>query len=300
MKYRYYQILMISFFSIFLINKSNFAGSIEITGESQFGRNKYIEYIPGNMPLIISVPHGGYKQPNEIENRDCGWNHSDIKCIELVKMIKDDIFAKTGKYPYIIINNLKRTKLDPNREEFEATCGDTNSLPYYYEYHKYIDSAKSLITKAFGKGLYVDLHGHNHNIPRLEIGYILDNSDLDKPDSILNDTTYIYKSSIKHLAQISGLNFSQLIRGDQSLGALFEKNGYPAVPSNKDASPGKEEFFQGGYDTDIHGSGKGGTIDAIQIETNVRGVRDTSYNIIKFASAFTSAILEYMRLYYIK
>ena len=294
---RHYPTLIILIFYIFLFYKFNFAGSGEAPGVSCFGKNKYIEYIPGNMPLIISVPHGGYIQPKEIENRDCGWNHSDTKCIELVKFIQDSVYAMTGKYPYIIINNLKRSKLDPNREEFEATCGDSTSLPYYYEYHNYIDSAKTLVTKIFGKGLYIDLHGHNHKVPRLEIGYILDNSDLEKPDSILNDTTYIYKSSIKHLAQRSGLTFSQLVRGKHSFGALFEKGGYPTVPSDMEPSPGKEEFFQGGYDTDIHGSGKGGTIDAIQVETNVQGVRDSPRNIKKFAGVFTSVVLEYMRLY---
>jgi len=300
MIYRNYRILCILILYVFLFSKSNFAGKGEAPGESIFGRNKYIEYIPGNMPLIISVPHGGYIQPMDIEDRDCGWNHSDIKCLELAKIIKDSVFALTGKYPYIIINNLKRSKLDPNREEFEATCGDSVSLPYYFEYHNFIDSAKSLVTKTFGKGLYIDLHGHNHKVPRLEIGYILDNSDLDKPDSMLNDTVYIYKSSIKHLAQSTGINFSQLIRGKHSLGALFENCGYPTVPSDKEISPGKEEFFQGGYDTDIHGSGKGGTIDAIQIETNVEGVRDSLKNLKKFAGVFSFVILEYMKLYYSK
>jgi hypothetical protein len=300
MNFRYFQYLFILVLSFLLFNKSNFAGFGELPGESYFGKNKYIEYIPGNMPLIISVPHGGYIQPREIEDRDCGWNHSDTKCIELAEMIKDSIFAMTGKYPFIIINNLKRTKLDPNREEFEATCGDSISLPYYNEYHGYIDLAKGLVKKEFGQGLYIDLHGHNHKMPRLEIGYILNNTDLDKPDSILNDTTYINQSSIKHLAKISGINFSQLVRGKQSLGALFERRGYPTVPSDKQSSPGKEDFFQGGYDTEIHGSGYGGTIDAIQVETNVPGIRDSEKNLKKFAGVFKSVVLEYLRIFYSK
>jgi hypothetical protein len=279
---------------------TNYADPGLTPGESYYGKNSYIEYIPGNMPLIISVPHGGYIEPNDIEERDCGWNHSDTKCIELARAVKDSIFKLTGEYPYIIINNLKRSKLDPNREEFEATCGDTVSLPYYYEYHKFIDSAKAMVTKHFGKGLYIDLHGHNHKAERLEIGYILNNLDLEKSDLLLDDTSFINKSSIRRLAHDTNMPFSKLIRGETSLGSLFENYGYPAVPSNRITNPGKEEFFQGGYDTDIHGSSTGGTIDGIQVETNKKGIRDSMRNVNIFAGKFTTVLLEYLKLYYYK
>ena len=32
-------------------------------GEKYFGRKEYTEYIAGNLPLIISVPHGGHLKP---------------------------------------------------------------------------------------------------------------------------------------------------------------------------------------------------------------------------------------------
>jgi len=292
--------LLLTVISAFIICScnTNYAGPGVVPGKSYFGANEYIEFIPGNMPLIISVPHGGYTEPSNMQDRDCGWNHSDTKCIEIAKMIKDSIFAITGKYPYIILNNLKRSKLDPNREEFEATCGDSVSLPYYYEYHKFIDSAKAMVMQQFGKGLYIDLHGHNHKVPRIEIGYVLDTPELEIPDSLLNDVSFINKSSVKNLALNSGLKFSELIRGEKSLGAIFESYGYECVPDNKHASPGKEEFFQGGYDVDTHGSGKGGTIDAIQIETQKPGLRDNTQNQEKFSGVFTHSILRYIKMYY--
>jgi len=216
----------------------------------------------------------------------------------MAQMIKDSIFAITGKYPYIIINNLKRSKLDPNREEFEATCGFSAPLPYYYEYHKFIDSAKAMVLSQFGKGLYIDLHGHNHKVPRIEIGYVLDSPELEIPDSFLDDTSFITKSSIKNLALNCGLPFSKLIRGENSLGAMLEEYGYDAVPDNKNPDPGKDAFFQGGYDVDVHGSGRGGTIDAIQIETQIPGLRDNTQNQEKFSGAFTHSILRYIKMYY--
>ena len=57
------------------------------------------------------------------------------------------------------------------------------------------------------------------------------------------------------------------------MGALFElptvlnASGYLSVPSPQVNAPiGEEDYFQGGYNIEVHGSEDGGTIDAIQIE----------------------------------
>lgn len=57
------------------------------------------------------------------------------------------------------------------------------------------------------------------------------------------------------------------------MGALFElpsalnSSGYLSVPSPQvDAPSGEEDYFQGGYNIETHGSQDGGAIDAVQIE----------------------------------
>ena len=37
-----------------------------------YGREKYIEYYAGNLPIILSVPHGGREVPSEIPDRSYG------------------------------------------------------------------------------------------------------------------------------------------------------------------------------------------------------------------------------------
>lgn len=39
---------------------------------STLTEDKYIEYRPGNLNLIISVPHGGTLRPDSIPDRDAG------------------------------------------------------------------------------------------------------------------------------------------------------------------------------------------------------------------------------------
>ncbi|MGB8168224.1 MAG: hypothetical protein WCF18_12075, partial [Chthoniobacteraceae bacterium] len=41
-------------------------------GKSYFGQDNYIEYIAGDLPLIISSPHGGREKPDEFPDRAKG------------------------------------------------------------------------------------------------------------------------------------------------------------------------------------------------------------------------------------
>lgn len=45
-----------------------------VPGETLFGRNDYMEFIVGDLPLVVSAPHGGYLTPAEIPNRTLGDN----------------------------------------------------------------------------------------------------------------------------------------------------------------------------------------------------------------------------------
>lgn len=43
-----------------------------LPGVSYFGRRDYVEYIPGELPVVLSVPHGGALTPTEISDRTSG------------------------------------------------------------------------------------------------------------------------------------------------------------------------------------------------------------------------------------
>lgn len=270
-------------------------------GNSYFGRNNYIEYMAGNMPLVISVPHGGATAPSEIPDRTCGDETvTDSYTIDLAKEIRDAVYTITGCYPHIIINNLKRTKLDANRALAEAACGNEFADKAWNEFHNYLDSATAIVTRKSGKGLYIDLHGHGHTIQRLELGYLLTASQLANSDAVLNTTTYQNNTSIKKLVQSNLLNLSnsELLRGISSLGSLFALKGFPAVPSIDDRYPlTGQSYFSGGYNTERHGSKTSGTIDGIQLECN-QDVRFNDLSRKNFASKTAIVFLDYLSKHY--
>src|SRR5688500_3580344 len=148
-------------------------------GESYTGRNGYIEYIAGNAPVIYTAPHGGDLTPSEINDRTpsrCGGSvtiGTDLNTRDLVLAVQQRHFARFGTHPHVIINHLARRKLDANRTETEAVCGSDAARVAFAEWHAFIDVAKAAVLQSSGRGWYMDIHGHAHTKPRLEIGYLL-------------------------------------------------------------------------------------------------------------------------------
>lgn len=265
-------------------------GAVYVPGDSYFGENSYIEYIAGDLPIILSAPHGGSLKPDDIPDRSYGSVGRDMNTQELARSIQSAIHNRTGGYPHIIINRLHRVKLDANREIVEAAQGDAEAEQAWHDFNDFIETAKQKVIDDYGSGFYIDLHGHGHEIQRLELGYLLSRSDLALSDVALNAQTYIDKSSYRTLVGESGLTLSELIRGPGSLGTLLETRGYPAVPSSNQPNPGDDSYFTGGYNTQVNGSRDGGLISGIQIECNYTGVRNTSSNRTVFSQALAEAL----------
>ena len=278
-------------------------------GQTYKGRKGYAEYIPGDLPLILSAPHGGSLCPGEIPDRTygsigrCSSTGSDTNTLPLTTTIRSVFLERTGHTPHIILLTLARPKLDANREIAEAAQGSSFAENAWSEYHGFIDAAKDAITKEFGLGLYLDMHGHGHSVPRIELGYLLSKTDLQT--SILDIPYMINKSSFKTLSGISSAStpsvttFTDIIRGMTSLGTLLQQRGVRAVPSGSDPAPiGDEKFFSGGYSTKRHGSRDGGLIDGVQFEHHYPGLRDTPGNRLSYAQDLVEVLEVFLESHY--
>ncbi|MCX6135993.1 MAG: hypothetical protein NTV54_00650 [Ignavibacteriales bacterium] len=280
------------------IQSATAADTAYVAGRSYFDEKQYIEYIAGNMPLVISVPHGGHLEPGEITNRELGTQgHYDTNTQELARAIVDAVYQRTGKYPHCVINRLHRSKLDANREEFDAAQDDPLALGAFRKFHEFIDSAESSAWKSFGYGLYIDLHGHRHTIQRLELGYLLVGLQLKLPNDSLNARKHLSGSSVESLAVQQHMPLAEAVRGPKSIGALFERRGIPAVPSPRQPDPQGAPYFSGGYNLERHTAAGGGLLGGLQIETYVDGIRDSEKNWKAFAGITADVLIEYLGEY---
>ena len=290
-------------FFVLLLSGAALQAQTYVPGQTYFSANGHIEYRCGDLPLVISVPHGGALDPADIPDRTCNNPVYDVDAntVELGEAIDSVFAAQEGCRPHMVINHLARRKLDANRNLADGACGDPQAVLAWQAFHAFIDSAKALVAATAGKGFYLDLHGHGHTVQRLELGYLLYEDELALSDATLNTSTYIDYSSIRALSLQNhmALTHAELLRGPLALGTRLASLGYPSVPSQQDPFPQQgQPYFSGGYNTARHGSYNGGAIDGVQVECNFSGVRDSPMNRARFADTLRVALSAFLTDHY--
>ena len=99
--------------------------------------------IRGELPLVLSAPHGGTMKPQYIPDTSPATHtnrKSDLYTAELAQQLADCIAGYCGgKRPFLVINKLHRIKMDANRD---ITIGveSTYAKAVYEWYHAQLQS----------------------------------------------------------------------------------------------------------------------------------------------------------------
>ncbi len=243
-------------------------------GESYFDEDKTVEFIPGDMPLVITAPHGGTAQPWGVPDRVQGCAGGkrivtlrDSNTAELARKIQQDFFDMHGVRPYIIVAHISRTKIDLNRDLDEAACGNAAMEKVWRSWHGFVHTAMSMAAERFGGVLYIDLHGHANPRQRIELGYLLrprklqslygnsSPSEMRQPSRSDEDGEAAPTGSLHSLVNFPALKsgqktLHQMLFGEDAIGTLLTLDGLAAVPSRQDPVPDSGQiFFSGGYNT---------------------------------------------------
>lgn len=257
-------------------------------GGSVFGQRHFTEYLPGDLPLVLAVPHGGHLRPEDIPDRTNGVTGIDANTQELARTIAEVMHAETGSRIHVVICHLHRSKLDANRELKEAAQGSAVAAQAWREHHEFIGRACDAAVKRFGVAFLIDLHGHGHADARVEVGCLQTALELADCDEALNGATYVKSSSLRWIVEHGNVSHAELLRGPLSFGALLEAHGFPATPSPRMPVP-TEPFFRGGYTIQRH-CDAGRHVTGLQIEANRPRLRDTAANRLVFAHALLSTL----------
>jgi len=277
------------------------AASVDVDGtpigKPRTSAHGWIEYIPGDAPLILAAPHGGALRPAELRDRREGVLLRDSRTKELALELADAFHERTGLRPHVVICHLHRSKLDANRDQGEACQGDPNALEAWHAWHAFLAEAKSAVERQHGTGLFVDVHGQAHPEGWIEWGYALTPEALSQPDEHFHAESLPERSSVHALASRQGGKLGPLLRGTFSLGGLTESLGYPSVPGPQHLHPADGHYFQGGYNTQRHGSRRAGPIDAVQLEVP-RKLRSETSRRQRFASDAAECLSSFLEHWY--
>jgi len=115
----------------------------------------------GNVPIILSCPHGGFKKPKFIPNIDRGVQLSDRFTLFLTKRIIYALGLENIKLNYII-SKIHRIKVDFNRPPgtsvaFKQDSKEAREIHYYF--HEKVKNLVKQSLNLYGKCLFIDFHG---------------------------------------------------------------------------------------------------------------------------------------------
>lgn len=295
MKKHLNRLIAILFF-VFLFNKSLFAQYIP--GTSYFGVNSYIEYIAGDMPIIIVAPHAGLLTPAFLP--DINTRGADNGTMELVRFFADSLHFKTGGCrPHIIINYLKPSKLNPvyaSSDSLLAAGTNAITLQALNDFHNFIQIAHAKVTADWGKGHYFELHGNGTNEEWNMIGLGVSKTYLNLSDSVI--MTRVNNSTIKNLCTVGGANFLEVLKGSTSLGGMLDSLGWKSTTSpHFPAPPDTVTFYYAGQNTWRYGSKNSGTIDATHLESFWEFMV-LATNQSKYFNDLANSMLSFMNIHY--
>ena len=128
-----------------------------------------------------------------------------------------------------------RSQVDLNRPIREAAQGHPTAETAHRSYHTALAEAIRSVTRRFGQGLLLDLHGHGKQRNLTELGYQLTLEDLQSGMYDLGNSTL--KSLGKRFKDVFAAG--ELIVGESSFGAMLGREGIPAQPSPDERYPGE-------------------------------------------------------------
>lgn len=103
-------------------------------------------YQRGNLPILITAPHGGTKAIPGVPKRTGKnpatgavipqfWTLQDDGTIEIALAVSDNLYQLLGARPYLVAADFDRKYIDANRAGEIAAYENPNAKPYYDFYH---------------------------------------------------------------------------------------------------------------------------------------------------------------------
>lgn len=278
-----------------------------------------IEFYPGTMNLILTVPHDGdltsnlpkrpkgacrkvnssnkkcyYQTPchspqYKIDTQFCSISHGRDRNTRLLALaLRYEFNELLHVKPFVIINRLERSKVDMNRFIDQATFSMEENMHAWIRYHFYIKYARELIVQnqnnIHGKGFLFDLHSQEHQENWVELGYLISSRQLARKKYSLNSSSLSSDLTRRYSSQ-------ELIIGEKSLGYFLMKYGYPVTPSPLYPSPSKQSYYEWGYIIEEYG--RTGNFSAMMIESPARELRNRT-KLYLYSKALALAMKEYL------
>jgi N-formylglutamate amidohydrolase len=216
----------------------------------QADRSDLVIFQQGDLPIVISAPHGGTLRFPGVEARKgeglkgggAGFRAlRDGGTEELALEVARQLAARMNGKPSFTISRVHRRYIDFNRPANIAVESEKTRV-VYDQYHAELDAAVRAVREKHPTGLLIDIHGQGAS------------------------ASTVFRGT-KNGLTVSGIKSQggeQYVTGSKSLLAFLKGRGWKVHP---DPFDGKEQSgYTGGYIVQTYGSHQPHGIDAIQLE----------------------------------
>ena len=221
----------------------------------------------GNLPILLTAPHGGLEGIPGVPVRSRGTTVTDAYTIELAEAVSRHLAKALGAEPYLVAARFSRKYADANRAEEDA-FDSPQAKPVYDAYHARIREFIGEISEKFPQGaVLLDIHGQAED------------------------------PGVVHRGTRNGATVAALLRrqgpdalgGPQSILGVVQARGYHVFPPTAMGDPREDRRYNGGYTVHRYGSRNPDGVDAIQLEVGRDLRRD---------AAFIAALSEGIAIFY--
>jgi N-formylglutamate amidohydrolase len=225
----------------------------------------------GNLPILLTVPHGGLEAIPGVPVRSRGITGTDAYTIELAEGLAKHLENALGAQPYVVATRFSRKFIDANRPEAEA-FESPDAKPAYDAYHNRIRFFIAQIKERFPRGaVLLDIHGQSGD-----------------PDALHRGTQN--GATVADLLRSRG---PAALTGPNSILGVVQSKGYKVFPPNTTlGNPPEDRRYNGGYTVRTYGSSGPEGLDAFQLEVGRDLRRDA-----QFIAALGEAVVVFYKAY---
>lgn len=234
-----------------------------------FDPDRFLTTQLGDLPIILSAPHGGTVRVPGSSDRTSGVTVRDLHTAEIALLTYQRLIHRLGREPSLVVAQFSRKDADANRDASEAYENDA-AQRVYDAYHAALDRAVRDSVDRFGIAIVIDIHGQSSH-----------------RDSIVRGTRS--GRTTDDLIARFGID---AVAGPNSLFGELKSRGYPVIPDPEPGELGRETFLNGGYIVAHFGTAIPGA-DAIQVELGADHRRDQT----KMARDLADSIADFAERY---
>jgi len=230
----------------------------------------------GDLPIILSAPHGGTVRVPGSKDRTTGVLVRDVLTAQVALLVAQRLTDVLGAKPSLVVAQFSRRDADANRARGDAVENEAAGAQYD-AYHR---SLRALVDDARRKhpaAILIDIHGQSR-----------------VPDAIVRGTR-----NGKTVAALIDRRGEPAVSGPDSIFGRLKAAGYRVVPDidpdHPELNTQPETFFDGGYIVGSYGSQNPAGVDAIQIELGGMRTDNTMKTARDLADAIAAFYLAHVK-----